>query len=110
MTAPDLDTRQFAKLSKEYADLGPIVEGVENLRKLRVELEGLKTMMAEGGDTEMKALAESEFFALKERLPEMERQVQIMLLPKDVADEKNAILEVRAGTGGDEAALFAADL
>jgi peptide chain release factor 1 len=110
MAAPDLDTRQFAKLSKEYADLGPIVEAVENLRKLRSELDGLKAMMAEGGDPEMRALAEQEFFALKERLPELERQLQIMLLPKDVADEKNAILEVRAGTGGDEAALFAADL
>ncbi len=110
MAAPDLDTRQFAKLSKEYADLGPLVEAVENLRKLRGELDGLKAMMADNGDAEMKALAEQEFFALKERVPELERQVQIMLLPKDVADEKNAILEVRAGTGGDEAALFAADL
>jgi peptide chain release factor 1 len=110
MAAPDLDTRQFAKLSKEYADLGPLVEAVQNLRKLRGELDGLKAMMADSGDLDMKALAESEFFALKERLPELERQVQIMLLPKDVADEKNAILEVRAGTGGDEAALFAADL
>ncbi len=110
MAASDLDMRQFAKLSKEYADLGPLVEAVQNLRKLRVELDGLRAMMAEGSDTEMKALAELEFFALKERLPELERQVQIMLLPKDAADEKNAILEVRAGTGGDEAALFAADL
>jgi peptide chain release factor 1 len=110
MSAPDLDTRQIAKLSKEYADLGPLVEAVQNLRKLRVELDGLQAMMADGGDPEMKALAEQEFFALKARLPELERQVQIMLLPKDAADEKNAILEVRAGTGGDEAALFAADL
>jgi peptide chain release factor 1 len=83
---------------------------VTTLRKLRGELDGLKAMMTDGDDPEMKSLAESEFFALKERLPELEKQVQIMLLPKDVADEKNAILEVRAGTGGDEAALFAADL
>jgi peptide chain release factor 1 len=61
-------------------------------------------------DPEMKALAEEEFYALKERLPVLEREVQISLLPKDEADEKNAILEVRAGTGGDEAALFAAEL
>ena len=110
MAAPDLDARQFAKLSKEYADLGPIVEAVGNLRKLKTELDGLKAMMAEGGDPDMRALAESEFFVLKDRLPDLERQVQVMLLPKDAADEKNAILEVRAGTGGDEAALFAADL
>jgi peptide chain release factor 1 len=110
MAAPDLDARQFAKLSKEYADLGPIVEAVGNLRKVKTELDELKAIMAEGGDPDMRALAESEFFVLKDRLPDLERQVQIMLLPKDAADEKNAILEVRAGTGGDEAALFAADL
>ena len=110
MTAADLDARQFGKLSKEYSELEPVVEAINNLRKLRDELDGLKTMMTEGGDAEMKALAESEYFALKDKLPEMEKQLQIMLLPKDAADEKNAILEVRAGTGGDEAALFAAEL
>lgn len=111
MAAPDLDPRQFAKLSKEYSDLEPIVEHVTALRKARGELDGLKALMADGdSDPEMKALAEAEFFALKDRLPEMEKQLQIMLLPKDAADEKNAILEVRAGTGGDEAALFATDL
>jgi peptide chain release factor 1 len=110
MTAADLDARQFGKLSKEYSELEPVVEAINNVRKLREELDGLKTMMTEGGDAEMKALAEQEYFALKDKLPEMEKQLQIMLLPKDAADEKNAILEVRAGTGGDEAALFAAEL
>jgi peptide chain release factor 1 len=110
MTAADLDARQFGKLSKEYSELEPVVEAIISLRKMRQELDGLKTMMSEGGDAEMKALAESEYFALKDKLPEMERQLQIMLLPKDAADEKNAILEVRAGTGGDEAALFAGEL
>jgi len=111
MAAPDLDPRQFTKISKEYAELEPIAEAVSALRKARAELDDLKALMADGGgDPEMKGLAEAEFFALKERLPEMEKQVQIMLLPKDAADEKNAILEVRAGTGGEEAALFAAAL
>ncbi|HEX2115828.1 MAG TPA: peptide chain release factor 1 [Alphaproteobacteria bacterium] len=110
MTAADLDARQFAKLSKEYAELEPVVGAITTLRKLRTELDELKTMMSDGDDAEMRALAESEYFALKERLPELEKQLQIMLLPKDAADEKNAILEVRAGTGGDEAALFAAEL
>jgi peptide chain release factor 1 len=110
MTAADLDARQFGKLSKEYSELEPVVEAINNVRKLRDELDGLKAMMTEGGDAEMKALAEQEYFALKDKLPEMEKQLQIMLLPKDAADEKNAILEVRAGTGGDEAALFAAEL
>lgn len=110
MAATDLDARQFGKLSKEYSELEPVVEAINNLRKLRTELDGLKAMMNESEDPEMRSLAESEYFALKDRLPEMEKQLQIMLLPKDAADEKNAILEVRAGTGGDEAALFAADL
>jgi peptide chain release factor 1 len=71
-----------------------------------LELEALRS----GDDAEMRAMAEQEYFVLKARLPEMERDLQAMLLPKDAADEKNAILEVRAGTGGDEAALFAAQL
>jgi len=110
MTAADLDARQFAKLSKEYSELEPVVGAITTLRKLRTELDGLKAMMSDGDDAEMRALAESEYFSLKDRLPELEKQLQIMLLPKDAADEKNAILEVRAGTGGDEAALFAAEL
>ena len=70
----------------------------------------LAQMVTDNSDPEMRQLAEEEFLALKTRVPVLEREVQIMLLPKDEADEKNAILEVRAGTGGDEAALFASDL
>ncbi|HYC04198.1 MAG TPA: peptide chain release factor 1 [Azospirillaceae bacterium] len=110
MTAADLDARQFAKLSKEYAELEPVVGAITTLRKLRTELDQLKALMSDGDDAEMRALAEQEYFTLKDRMPELEKQLQIMLLPKDAADEKNAILEVRAGTGGDEAALFAAEL
>ena len=102
-----LDPRLYAKLAKEFSDLTPLVESIVALRGARRELEDLRALMA---DSEMKALAEGEYFALKDRLPEMERQVQTMLLPKDAADERSAILEVRAGTGGEEAALFAADL
>ncbi|MGB0748036.1 MAG: peptide chain release factor 1 [Magnetospiraceae bacterium] len=97
----------FAAMSKELFDLTGVVEAVNALRAAREELADLAEMI---GDPEMKALAEEEFLTLKERLPRMERDVQLMLLPKDAADDKNAILEVRAGTGGDEAALFAADL
>jgi peptide chain release factor 1 len=110
LSAPDLDPRQFAKLSKEYAELEPLVEAVRSMRKARQELQDLQALMADGGDAEMRALAEAEFYALKERLPGLERDLQLMLLPKDATDEKNAILEVRAGTGGEEAALFAATL
>ena len=109
LAAPDADPKAFARLSKEYSDLTPVVQAIEALRKTRGELADLAGIMTEaGGDPEMKKIAEAEFYALKEKLPEMERQLQLMLLPKDAADEKNAILEVRAGTGGEEAALFAA--
>jgi peptide chain release factor 1 len=111
LASPTADSRAFAKLSKEYADLTPVVRAIAALRKARTELADLAAIMTEaGGDAEMRRIAETEFYALKEKLPEMERELQIMLLPKDAADEKNAILEVRAGTGGEEAALFAAVL
>ena len=101
----------FAKQSKEYSDLGPIVAGIEEWRKAREEAADLDAMIADAStDREMRALAESERASLTEKLPKLERSVQVMLLPKDEADEKNAILEVRAGTGGDEAALFASEL
>jgi len=101
----------FAKLSREYAELSPVVEGISELRAAQAEMADLGELMADpDGDEEMKELAEAEFIDLKEKLPDLERRVQLLLLPKDEADSKNAILEVRAGTGGDEAALFAADL
>ena len=101
----------FAKQSKEYSDLGPIVAGIEEWRKSREEAAELDVMLADPSiDPEMRTLAESERQALSEKLPKLERSVQVMLLPKDEADEKNAILELRAGTGGDEAALFASEL
>jgi peptide chain release factor 1 len=104
-----IDPKSFAKLSKEYSDLEPVVTAIETLQRTQSELADLEALRAEA-DPEMKAMAESEYFALKAKLPEIERDVQAMLLPKDAADEKNAILEVRAGTGGEEAALFAAAL
>ena len=103
--------RDFARLAKEYADLGPVVLAIAELGKARSEADGLKVLMDDAGvDAEMRKLAENEYFALKERIPEMERGVRLLLIPKDEADEKSAILEVRAGTGGEEAALFAAVL
>ncbi len=105
------DAQSFAKLSKEYADLSPVVDAIRDLRSAEKESADLAQMIADpAGDKEMKALAEEEQSALKSRLPELERHVQLMLLPKDEADERNAILEIRAGTGGEEAALFAAAL
>jgi len=104
-------SQEFAKLSKEYAELAPMVEKIVELRETRAELGNLTTMLGESAnDPDMRALVEEELRAAKAKLPELEREVQIALLPKDAADEKNAIIEVRAGTGGEEAALFAAEL
>ncbi len=101
----------FAKLSKEYADLTPVVEAITEINKAKDEAIDLAAMIADAdSDAEMKALAEQEFAELNETIPNLEKRLQVMLLPRDAADAKNAILEVRAGTGGDEAGLFAADL
>jgi peptide chain release factor 1 len=108
---PGRDARQFGQLSKEYSDMGPVVQAIEALKKTQKEREELEAIMADkASDKEMREMAEAELHEVKAKLPALERQVQLMLLPKDEADAKNAILEVRAGTGGDEAALFAAEL
>ncbi len=98
---------EMVKLNKEYAELTPVAEKIEELQKTKSEMKDLESLMS---DASMKDMAQAEFFALKEKLPQIERDLQVMLLPKDVADERNAILEIRAGAGGDEAALFAAQL
>jgi peptide chain release factor 1 len=100
---------EFVKLAKEYSELTPIVESINNLRQTQAEQAELETLVG-GDDTEMRKLAESELDAVRKRLLALDEDVKTMLLPKDEADEKNAILEVRAGTGGEEAALFAAEL
>ena len=110
MSGAGISGAEFAKLSKEYSELGPIVDGIETLRRAEAELAAAAEMADTSDDPELKALADEEVQALRERLPELELAVKLSLLPKDADDERNAILEVRAGTGGDEAALFAADL
>ena len=100
----------FVKFSKEYSELSPIVEGIEALRRAQSELAAAEEMAKADADPELKALAEEEMRSIKQRLPELEAQVRTALLPRDEDDERNAILEVRAGTGGEEAALFAAEL
>jgi len=99
--APD----QFAKLSKEYSDLTPVSEAIANLNRARQELVDAEHLLA---DPDMQSEAKREIEALRPQIPALELQVQKMLLPKDAADERNAILEIRAGAGGDEAALFGA--
>jgi peptide chain release factor 1 len=100
---------EFVKLAKEYSELTPIVESINKLRQAQAE-QGEIEALAQGEDPEMRKLAETELDAVRKRLLALDESVKTMLLPKDEADEKNAILEVRAGTGGEEAALFAAAL
>jgi peptide chain release factor 1 len=104
------ESGEFARLSKEYSDLTPIVEKIRELQSAQAELSDLKQLIASEDDPEMRSMAETERAALGARLPGLEREMQLLLLPRDEADARNAILEVRAGTGGDEAALFAAEL
>lgn len=106
-----LDQAGFTKLTKEFSDLDPVVSAIQELREARKEKSDLEAMAAEAdGDPEMKTMARDELEAIGPRIETLENDLQVLLLPKDAADERSAILEVRAGTGGDEAALFAADL
>ncbi|MFN3624634.1 MAG: peptide chain release factor 1 [Hyphomicrobium sp.] len=101
----------YAKLTKEFAQLNPVVGTIEALRAAERERDDLRALIEDpASDKEMIALARADLEALEPRIEEIEQQLKIQLLPKDAADERSAILEVRAGTGGDEAALFAADL
>ncbi len=105
------EPQDFAKQSKEYADLTPVVEAIRELQGAEREVADLEVMANDAsGDPEMKNLAQQELIDLRERLPALEQQVKVLLLPRDEADARNAILEVRAGTGGEEAALFASVL
>lgn len=105
------DASEFAKTSKEYSDLTPVAEAITNLQRLENEIRDLKALLADSNtDAEMRALAELELPELEAELPEQEHNIKVLLLPKDADDERNAILEVRAGTGGEEAGLFASNL
>ena len=110
LSGSGLGGAEFAKLSKEYSELNPIVEEVGALGRAREELTSLAEMARSSEDVELKTLAEEELQSLRAQLPELENKVKLSLLPRDADDERNAILEVRAGTGGEEAALFAAEL
>jgi peptide chain release factor 1 len=101
----------YVQLTKEYADLSPVVESIRALRRLEDEQRDLEQLLADpASDRDLKALAQEELEELRPRLDAAREKLRVHLLPKDAADDKSAILEVRAGTGGDEAALFAADL
>jgi peptide chain release factor 1 len=109
--ASGADQETYVRLSREFAELNPIVATITALRSALREREGLQYLIDDpASETDMAALAEEELGPLDSKIEELEQQLKVQLLPKDEADEKSAILEVRAGTGGEEAALFAADL
>ena len=104
-------SEEFAKLSKEHSQLSPLVNVIEGYKQTRKALEESEALLADpASDPELKALAGEDVDTLRKRFAAQERELQLLLLPKDSADNSSAIVEVRAGTGGDEAALFAADL
>lgn len=104
------DMSAYAKLMKQHRSLGEIVEKYREVKKMREDLAGAKELAEMADDAEMKEMALAEAEELEEKLPPAEEELKVLLLPKDPNDEKNVILEIRAGTGGDEATLFAAEI
>ncbi|MES2056986.1 MAG: peptide chain release factor 1 [Pseudomonadota bacterium] len=109
MATGELPSDRFVAVSKEYAELEPVARAAGEVRRLRAELDVLAGMENDS-DPEIKQMAREEIEAIRETLPAAERALALSLLPRDAADERAAMLEIRAGTGGDEAALFAGDL
>lgn len=112
LSLPELmsDQAAYAKAAKQHRSLGDIVEMYREVKKMKEDLAGAKELVAVADDEEMRELAQFEIADLEERLPIAEEALKVLLLPKDPNDEKNVILEIRAGTGGDEASLFAAEI
>jgi peptide chain release factor 1 len=111
LAAGDVAPDQFVRLSKEYAEVEPVAAAARELRRLRSELEVLSGMVDDkSAEPELRTMAAEEAEEIRRKLPEAERALAVKLLPRDAADERAAMLEIRAGTGGDEAALFAGDL
>ncbi len=109
LSAGDVPRELFVALSKEYSDLEPVAKSAAELRRLRAEQVAIETLLADP-DPDVRAMADEEAAELRAAIPGAERELALHLLPKDAADERAAMLEIRAGTGGDEAALFAGDL
>ena len=104
------DVEKYTKLIKEYKSLSPVVEKYREYENTRRGAEDAKELMASETDPEMRALAEEEYYDLRDKLPVIEEELKVLLLPRDPNDDKNVIVEIRAGAGGEEAALFAGDL
>ena len=112
LSEPDVanDPKRFQKLMKEQADLAPIVEAYKEYKENKQNIEDSLAMLQEESDEELRELAKEELAESKEKVEELEQKLKILLLPKDPNDDKNVIVEIRAGAGGDEAALFAAEV
>ncbi len=109
--ATNLSRDDYVKLSREFSELGPVIEAIKAYRAVTAEIADLEALAADAAtDAEMRKLADAEKPALQARRDKLEQQIQLALIPKDAMDDHDAILEIRAGTGGDEAALFAGDL
>jgi peptide chain release factor 1 len=109
--ATNLSRDDYVKLSREFSDLGPVIDAIKAYRSVVAEIADLDALIAEpSNDAEMRKMAEAEKPALLARRDKLEHQIRLALIPKDAMDDHDAILEIRAGTGGDEAALFAGDL
>ncbi|MBO4212498.1 MAG: peptide chain release factor 1 [Clostridia bacterium] len=104
------DPKTFAKLSKEYKNLSPIIEKYREYTAAETAMNEAKSILETSDDAELKSLAETEYYENKDKLPALEQELTVMLLPRDENDDKNVIIEIRAGAGGEEAALFAAVL
>ena len=104
------DQRRYVKLTKEYKDLGTIVKKRAEYVQTLTTIDEAKEMLAAEDDAEMREMAREELAAAQERIPELEEEIKLLLIPADPEDDKNVIMEIRGGTGGDEAALFAGDL
>ncbi|MCU0404128.1 MAG: PCRF domain-containing protein, partial [Chitinophagaceae bacterium] len=111
LTNPEIvgNAKEFSKLSKEYKQLERIVQPFEEYKKVMADIEFSRELL-EGSDADMRELAKAELPDYEERAATLEAELKKLLIPKDPQDDKNAILEIRAGTGGDEASLFAGDL
>jgi peptide chain release factor 1 len=112
ITDPDIiaDMKRYVRLNKEYRDLEPIIEAYKEYKNILSNIKSAKDILATEKDEEMREMAKMELLELEEKIDPLEEKIKLLLLPKDPEDEKNSILEIRAGTGGDEASIFAGDL
>lgn len=112
ITDPDIisDMKRYVKLNKEYKDLEPLIEAYKEYKNILSNLDDAKEILAEEKDEELREMAKTELEELNEKRDKLEAKIKVLLIPKDPQDEKNAIVEIRAGTGGDEASIFAGDL